>query len=147
MQKNKYSQGRYKPRNPSKYNGDPTNICYRSSLELKFMRYCDQNEKIISWCSEEFSIPYLDSTSNKIRRYYPDFLIEVRVEDKVKKYLIEVKPKAQTKKPTQGRKKAKTILYETLQYNKNISKWKYATEWCKKHGIEFKIITEDDLRP
>lgn len=140
-----YNQGRFKPRNPSKYKGNPSNICYRSSLELKFMRYCDRNEGIISWCSEEFFIPYLDVTSNKVRRYYPDFLIEVKELNKIQKYLIEVKPKAQTQKPVKGNKKTKTILYETLQYNKNMSKWKYAIEWCKKHGIEFKIITEDDL--
>ena len=28
-------KGRYKPINPSKYKGNPTNIIYRSSWELK----------------------------------------------------------------------------------------------------------------
>jgi hypothetical protein len=27
----------------------------------------------------------------------------------------------------------------------NSAKWKYATEWCNNNGMEFKILTEDDL--
>lgn len=140
-----YKQGLYKPKNPKKYKGNVTDICYRSSLELKFMNYCDSNPNIVSWSSEEFFIPYLDSTTQKIKRYFPDFLIEFNQKNGIQKYLIEIKPLRQTKAPTRGKKKPQTYLKETLEYNKNLSKWEYAQKWCKKHNVQFKIITEKDL--
>ena len=47
-----YKQGKFKPKHPEKYNGDPTNIVYRSSYELKMFHYCDLTENIISYQSE-----------------------------------------------------------------------------------------------
>jgi len=32
-----------------------------------------------------------------------------------------------------------------MTYAKNVSKWEYATKYCKDRGIEFKIITEVEL--
>ena len=37
----KYHQGTYKVKDPNKYVGDPNNIVFRSSWELKFMNWCD----------------------------------------------------------------------------------------------------------
>jgi hypothetical protein len=68
MPEKKYHQGLFHPQNPEKYKGDSNNIIYRSSWELKFMKYCDRNDKILEWGSEEFFIPYLDPTTNKVRR-------------------------------------------------------------------------------
>ena len=45
--------GKYKPTNIEKYKGDHRNIIYRSLWERKFMVYCDSNEKILEWGSEE----------------------------------------------------------------------------------------------
>ena len=42
------------------------------------MNYCDLNENILEWASEEFWIPYLDPTTNRVRRYFPDFFIKQR---------------------------------------------------------------------
>ena len=50
-------KGIYRPSNPKKYKGDHRNIIYRSLWERKFMNYCDLNENIIEWASEEFWIP------------------------------------------------------------------------------------------
>ena len=58
----------------------------------------------------------------------------------VKTYVIEVKPKKQTKKPT-----SKSSLFECKTYAINQAKWKAAREWCADRMIEFKIITEDEL--
>ena len=69
-------KGIYKPSNPKKYKGDQSNIIYRSLWERKFMNYCDLNENILEWASEEFWIPYLDPTTNRVRRYFPDFFIK-----------------------------------------------------------------------
>ena len=49
----------FKPKKPKKYKGDITNIICRSSWERRFCNYCDLNENIVEWGSEEFWIPYL----------------------------------------------------------------------------------------
>jgi hypothetical protein len=147
MREEKYHQGRFNPQHPEKYKGDSRNIIYRSSWELKFMRYCDRNDKILEWGSEEFFIPYYDPTTNKVRRYFPDFIVKIKESSgNIKKYLIEVKPKRQTIEPKQTKgKKKKTYITEVLTYNKNIAKWNAAREWCADRMIEFKIITEEEL--
>ena len=147
MREGKYHQGRFHPRFPNKYKGDSRNIIYRSSWELKFMRYCDRKDNILEWGSEEFFIPYFDPTTNKVRRYFPDFIIKVKESNgQIKKYLIEVKPKRQTVIPKQSKdKKKKTYINEVVTYNKNLAKWKAAQEWCEDRLIEFKLITEDEL--
>ena len=87
-------KGKYTPTNPRKYRGNPSNIIYRSSWERKFMVYCDTNEKIIEWCSEEVIIPYLSPWDGKMHRYFPDFYIKIKQHNgTTKKLIIEVKPK------------------------------------------------------
>ena len=73
-------KGIYRPSNPKKYKGDHRNIIYRSLWERKFMNYCDLNENVIEWASEEFWIPYRDPTTNRVRRYFPDFLLNIKIE-------------------------------------------------------------------
>ena len=88
-------KSRYKPSYPEKYQGNPNNIICRSSWERKFCRWCDLNKSIVSWASEEFSIPYVSPVDNRVHRYYPDYLIKVKESTgKVKTYVIEVKPKS-----------------------------------------------------
>ena len=45
----------FKPSHPRKYKGDITNIICRSTWEKKFCHYCDLNENVIEWGSEESS--------------------------------------------------------------------------------------------
>lgn len=146
-EESKYHQGRFNPRNPEKYKGDVKNIIYRSSWEIKFMQFCDRNPNILEWGSEEFFIPYYDPTSKKVRRYFPDFFIKVQENDgKVKKYIVEIKPKRQTLMPTQSqKKKTKTYINECMTFEKNKAKWKAAQSFCADRLMEFKIITEDEL--
>lgn len=136
----------YKPSNPQKYQGDPNNIICRSSWERKFCRWCDLNESIVSWASEEFSIPYVSPVDNRIHRYYPDYLIKVKEKDgRVKTYVVEVKPKKQTVPPQKKSRVTKSYLHECKTYAVNQAKWKAADEFCKDRLIEFKVITEDEL--
>ena len=51
-------KGKYKPTNPSKYKGDPTNIIYRSLWERRLMSYLDKHPDVIQWSIEEFCIGY-----------------------------------------------------------------------------------------
>ena len=71
-------KGKYQPTNPQKYRGDYSNIIYRSLWERKFMKYCDLNENILEWGSEEIALPYRSPIDNKIHKYFPDFYIKVK---------------------------------------------------------------------
>tara|TARA_Y100000356_G_C11129556_1_gene219276 strand:- start:224 stop:664 length:441 start_codon:yes stop_codon:yes gene_type:complete len=139
-------KGKYKPRFPKKYKGNPTNIIYRSSWELKFMRYCDSNQNILEWGSEEFWLPYRSPLDNKVHRYFPDFYIKVReTTGKINKMIIEVKPKRQCIEPKRPKKKTRGYIYEVREYARNQAKWKAARTYCLDRGYEFKILTENEL--
>jgi hypothetical protein len=139
-------KGKFKPINYQKYKGDPTNIIYRSLWELKFMRWCDGNESILEWKSEEFWIPYVSPLDGRVHRYFPDFYIKVK--DKIggiKKYVVEVKPLKQVNGPKPQKTKSKKYITEVTEYAKNQAKWEAAREYCKDRMMEFKVITEKDL--
>jgi hypothetical protein len=139
-------KGKYQPSNPKKYKGDPTNIIYRSLWERKFMVYCDSNQNILEWGSEELALPYRSPIDNKIHRYFPDFYIKVKESTgQIKKYLIEIKPKKQTIEPIPQKRKTKGYIYEVYEYAKNQAKWKAAQEFCEDRQWEFKVLTEDEL--
>ena len=139
-------KSKYKPSFPRKYKGDPNNIICRSSWERRFCRWCDLNDSILEWGSEEFYIPYLSPIDNRVHKYFPDFIVKLKENSgRIKTYVIEVKPKKQTRPPKPGKKKTKSYIYEATEYAKNQAKWKAAVEFCKDHMIEFKIITEDEL--
>ena len=139
-------KGRYRPSNPKKYRGDPSNIIYRSLWERKFMVYCDNQTKILEWGSEEIVLPYRSPIDNKVHRYYPDFYIKVRESNgKIKRYIIEIKPKKQTVEPKMKKRKTKGYIYEVYEYAKNQAKWKAAEEFCKDRMWEFKVLTEEEL--
>jgi hypothetical protein len=139
-------KSKYKPNYPNKYKGDPNNIICRSSWERRFCSWCDLNENIISWGSEEFFIPYLSPVDNRVHRYFPDFIIKLKESTgQIKTYVIEVKPKRQTQPPKPKSRMTKGFLYEAKTYAVNQAKWKAADEWCKDRMLEFKIITEFEL--
>ena len=72
------------------------------------MVYCDLNENILEWGSEEIAIPYRSPVDRKIHRYFPDFYVKLKeTTGKIKKYIIEVKPKKQLKPPTKPKRKTK----------------------------------------
>ena len=138
-------KGKYKPSYPKKYKGDPTNIIYRSLWERKFMVYCDKNENVLEWSSEEIALPYKSPLDNRIHRYFPDFYIKVKEGNKIQKYLVEIKPKKQVREPKVPKQKTKGYIYEVMEYAKNQAKWSAAKEWCLDRGYEFKVLTENEL--
>lgn len=141
-----YYKGKFTPKFPEKYVGDPTNIIYRSSWELKFMNWCDMSSSVLRYSSEETIIPYRCPTDNRLHRYFVDFKIDVKSRDgSIKTYLVEVKPAGQTKPPVYPGKRTKRYLTEALTFMKNQAKWEAAERYCKDRGWEFKIITEHEL--
>lgn len=141
-------KGRFKPRNPTKYQGDPTKITYRSLWERKCMTTFDTNPNILTWASEEISIPYVSPVDGKFHKYFPDFLVELKTKrGNIETLLIEVKPSKQTvepKKPKSG-KMTRSYITEVKSYAVNTAKWEAAQKACEKMGWKFKILTEKEI--
>jgi hypothetical protein len=141
-------KGKFTPENPSKYAGDSKNIIYRSMWERRCMKYFDNNPSILQWASEEVVIPYYDTATKKVRRYFPDFLIKIKDKNgKEKTHLIEVKPSKDMRPPVGGKgKKKSTVLYEMKTYQMNRDKFASARKWCDDMTIIFDIWTEKHLQ-
>jgi len=99
---------------------------YRSGWESKYMVYLDSNPDVVTWSYEKLVIEYVSNKkSKKKRKYYPDFQVEYK---DGKKVVIEIKP---------SRK---------LQQSTVIKKIKAAIEWCNDHDVDYKILTEIELK-
>lgn len=145
LQKNsKYRQGVFVPKNADKFVG--TKAIYRSGLELKFMRFCDNNPNVIKWGSENVVIPYISPLDGRAHRYFVDNFVIIKEGEKIGKYLIEIKPSKQTQPPQTKYKKREHLIYEQSMYAVNQAKWTAAREFCKKKGLQFLILTEKDLK-
>ncbi len=136
----------YKPNFPKKYGGEYP-IIARSQWEYAFMQYLDMNPSIILWGSETTAIPYYNPIKKRQARYYPDFLIRVKDKDnKEKTYMIEIKPYKEVHPPKVTKKKSEVSkIYESATYITNVAKWRAAEDYCKKHNIIFRILTEREL--
>jgi len=134
-----YAQGFFEVANPKKYlgKGKPK---YRSGWEHAFMRFCDNNDAIVGWASESISIPYRNPLTGKMTNYIPDFLIQYRTRtNEVKTELIEIKPKKQSILESKMSVRDRAIVAV------NYAKWDAATKWCRRQGLTFRVITEDDI--
>ena len=142
-------KGKYYPLNPKKYKGNPSQVIYRSLWERKLMVYCDRNNSVVEWGSEEIIIPYISPKDGRVHRYFPDFYVKVRTKyGSVKKYVIEVKPTNQCTPPEKTPKRRTGKWFSRVRtWGINKAKWKSAEELCKSHGMQFKILTEDHLNP
>lgn len=164
-------QGVYVPKHPEKVIGGE--IIYRSSWELAFARWCDDNPAVIEWGSEPCSVEYRNpagvnfDTCKRLRldpmnpvnwplnNYYPDFYVCLRNDDDVdgtdvKRLIIEIKPKAQTERPIAPASNAKLqeqkrYVNAVKTYLQNRKKWEAAIAWCNAKNYEFKVYTEDTL--
>jgi len=154
-------KGRFRPKNPHKYKGDPTNIRWRSTWELKVFKVCDEHPDVIWWQSEELAIPYMKplpqkkNTSRKMSRYFPDLIVHKSIgNDKAETIMIEIKPKSQTRPPNQSRKHntptgrvSRRYLNEAATYAVNEAKWEAAQRYCRERGWKWQIMTEDHIKP
>ena len=142
----KYHQGFFHPQNPEKYIGNPQNIVYRSSWELKFMRWCDRTPSVLKYGSEEFFVPYFNPVKNKVCRYFPDFIVtKINKEGKKETALIEVKPFKQTLPPARQANMTRKYLTEVKNWGINEAKWNAAKSYCEDRGWSFHIFTEKEL--
>ena len=141
-------KGRYSPKRPEKYRGDPEICFYRSSWERRFMVFCDENDSVIEWSSEEVIVPYLSPIDGRRHRYFVDFWVRLRKPDgSVEEALVEVKPKKQTVPPAQPKSKRvpRSKLIEIRNWPVNSAKWSAARDFCENRGWQFKVLTEEDI--
>lgn len=139
-------KGRYRVINPSKYRGDSQDVTYRSSWELKFMKWCDTNPSVLEWGSETIIIPYTSPVDNRVHRYFVDFYIKVQDRNgKINRYLVEIKPAKFTKPPEIPARKTRRFVQEVFQYGTNQAKWKAANDYCIERSMKFLVLTEVDL--
>ena len=135
----RFAQGFYDLKNPQKYvgKGRPR---YRSGWEHAFMRFCDTNDNVLQWASESISIPYRNPLTGRQTIYVPDFLITYRDRnDRMIAELIEIKPKKQS--VIEGRASARDRAAVAVNY----AKWDAAVKWCRRQGLAFRVVTEDDI--
>ena len=138
-------KGWFTPKHRNKYKGDSENVVYRSSWELRVMKWLDENPSVIWWASEELIIKYRSPLDQKIHRYFPDFIVRLKQKNGTEStVVIEIKPQKQTVKPVQKRK-TKRYLQEAATYAVNQEKWRAADLFCKEHGWQFKVLTEKDI--
>ncbi len=135
----RWAQGVYQVINQNKYVGQGSPR-YRSGWEHSFMRFLDSNDHILQWASECVRIPYRNPITGKNTTYVPDFLITYRTKNNtVKAELIEIKPKGQSVIAEGQRPRDRAVVAI------NYAKWAAAQAWCKRQGLEFRVITEDDM--
>jgi hypothetical protein len=66
-------------------------------------------------------------------------------EDKIIKYIVEVKPYNSTIPPKRPKRISKSYLNQVKNYIVNKCKWESAIKFCAEKGYVFKLITENDL--
>lgn len=99
---------------------------YRSGWELLYLQHLDADPTVVTFTYEATVIPYVSNKrTGKLRKYYPDFLVDYVGGRRV---LVEIKPK---KRLEQARVKKKLDA---------------AREWCGAHGVTLEVITEVELR-
>jgi len=111
------------------------------------MQFCDLTDLVIEWSSEEVVVPYKSPLDGKIHRYFVDFWIKVIGNTGIEEcMLIEIKPKAQTKKPiVEGRKMSSSKIHQVKAWMINSAKWEAAENFCRIKGWKFKILTEKEI--
>lgn len=95
-----------------------------SSYEIAYILSLELDDSV-EWFSKEPRDLNIEYTHNsEIHWYWPDFIVKYKSGEI---YLIEIKPK-------------------NLINNDNvISKKEAAEKWCKENGMEYRILTEDDI--
>lgn len=135
----KFIQGVYTVENIQKYVGknEPR---YRSGWELMFFKYLDNNPAILQWASESVTIPYRNPLTGKNTIYVPDILMvyQHRSGERMAE-LVEIKPS------TQAMISEAKSIQDRASVAINHAKWNAASAWCKKNGLRFRVLTEQDL--
>jgi len=137
-------KGLFKPTRPERYSGDARQIVYRSSYELKYMRFLDSSPEIERWSSEEVVVPYVSPKDGRVHRYFVDFWV---LRKDGQEAIIEIKPMVECRPPKQPKSPRGKNKYvaEVMTYAVNQKKWEAASAYARERGIEFLVLTEREL--
>lgn len=135
----KYSQDAFIPKNPHKLVGNASPF-YRSSWELTVMTLLDNHPNVMKWASESITIPYVNPLTGRRSLYIPDFFVLYKDKNgRERAELIEVKPAKEAIAENAKSKRDRAALVV------NTAKWAAAMTYCKKAGINFRILTENQI--
>lgn len=140
------ARGRFIAKHPEKYVGNPDRIIFRSSWEVTYMKWLDNNPAVLRWASEELAIPYLNPVKSAvagrpvISQYYPDFIVLYRdVHGNILKEIVEIKPYSESvQRPGMSERDKQSFAV-------NQAKWLAAAEYAQKNGATFRVVTEKTL--
>jgi hypothetical protein len=139
-------RGFFTPLHPEKYDGDINTITYRSKMELRMMKYLDDQPSVLRWSSEETVIPYYSPLDKKMHRYFVDFKVITKNRDgKITTRLVECKWSTATVPPKEPKRKTRRYFAEQKNWIINQAKWTEAKKFCDQHGWEWMILTEKHL--
>lgn len=143
-----WKRSKYIIENRDKYIGTKMPV-YKSSWEQRVMKFLDINENVRRWGYENVVIPYIGIDGKK-HDYYMDFYVEIYDKNnKLQKYLIEVKPIKDGKPPKKpkirNKKAMQNYLYQLKTYKTNYLKWKSVLQYCKNKNIKFRVFTENKI--
>ncbi len=141
-----YVQGIYEVKNKEKYVGK-SNPRFLSSWELEVFKEFDSNKNILEWGAETIIVPYYNPIKRRMARYMVDLYCKYQDKDgKIIRELVEIKPMAEVAKPVIGGKRKKsTDVYATATYIINMAKWTAAAKYAHERGMNFRIITEQNI--
>ena len=140
-------KGKYKPKNPEKYRGDPRNIIYRSGWEREVMSWLDTRNDVVWWQSEEKCFWYRDELRKQNRRYFPDFIVNYKNKEGVMMTeMVEIKPYKQIIGPPENpKRRTKAWVNSVYTYITNKAKWEAAMKYCEDRGWSFRLVSEKEL--
>jgi hypothetical protein len=152
-------KGRYPLVHPEKYCSIRPPI-YKSGWERRVFGALDNNPYVLKWGYEPVEIYYLHPVYQNWTVYYPDILIHTKVGETNRQMLWEIKPKKFLTPPVRPNPPKKPggknpgLRFQTamkrferdyITWMINQQKWKAASDWCHKNGIEWLTVTEDDV--
>lgn len=144
----RFVQGKFRCEHPEKYIGDVNSVTFRSSWERVMMQRFDSDPSITFWQSEEMIIPYRSPVDGRMHRYILDFCFWANTADGQKKFMVEVKPKSQTKPPVRRPTETDYSYQEKVkQWLVNQAKWEAAKKQAEFEGCQFIIMTEEQIMP
>ena len=119
---------------------------YKSSLELKSVRYADYNKHVVKFSVEPFHIKYNKPTDGKIHRYFIDMFLEFSTGDK---FIVEIKSSSETRRPRRPSKQTEKSIRNYQRacqtFAVNQAKWAAAEEFAKRNSMQFILLTEKEL--
>jgi hypothetical protein len=134
-------------KHPEKYKGSCDTICIRSSWEYSMVKFFDKNANVLEWNSEGVIIPYFSPIDKQKHNYFVDFYVKViDKKEKIREWLLEIKPYNETIKPDiKSSRKKSTNMESIKRFVINQAKWASAKEFCQRNNMRFRVITERDV--